>query len=252
MGWAMAEGWATGRRGLMAGLAAATLTLSACAGGPGFVDGAPRLSPSDRGRVQFAMLDAVNALRAARGETALGLDPSLTAAAATHARDMAAQNRPWHFGSDGSSPPQRVARAGYGGAFLGEAISESFETELETLAAWMEEPGARGVVLDPLAREMGLAWHQERDGKLWWTLVTGTPEMAPQVPVPSALGAPPVLAGPGAVLPTAPGIPAADGVFGAGAPTGFGAPSDVGVPPGGFPIEPPVAVPAAPPPGLRG
>ncbi len=166
----------------------AALALAACAGGPPAVEGAPRLSAADRGRVQFTMLDAVNALRAADGAPALGLDASLTAAAATHSRDMAAQNRPWHFGSDGSSPPLRAARAGYGGAFRGEAISESFETEIETLAAWMEDPPSRGVVLDPLAREMGLGWYQEPSGKVWWTLVTGTPELPPSVPVPAAPG----------------------------------------------------------------
>ena len=37
---------------------------------------------------------------------------------------MSAQNRPWHFGSDGSSPLVRVQRAGYRGKLLGELISE--------------------------------------------------------------------------------------------------------------------------------
>ena len=51
---------------------------------------------------------------------------------------MARQNRPWHFGSDGSSPLDRVKRAGYPGMMLGENISETYETELETLSAWMQ------------------------------------------------------------------------------------------------------------------
>ena len=46
---------------------------------------------------------------------------------------MLRQNRPWHFGSDGSSPLERIKRAGYTGKLLGENISESFETELQTL-----------------------------------------------------------------------------------------------------------------------
>ena len=194
------------RPAMRAALLLMALALSACSGSPGFVEGAPRLSASDRGRVQFRMLDAVNAVRTAEGMLPLGLDSSLTAAAATHARDMAAQNRLWHFGSDGSSPPLRAARAGYGGAFRGEAISESFETEIETLAAWMGEDASRGVVLDPLAREMGLAWHQERNGKVWWTLVTGTSELPASVPVPAVPGG---LLGPTLPLPPTP-EPAAD------------------------------------------
>ena len=216
--------------------------LAGCAGGE-FYDGAPRLGAAERGRVQFAMLDAVNALRTARGAVPLALDSSLTAAAATHSRDMAAQNRPWHFGSDGSSPPQRAARAGYGGAFRGEAISESFETELETLAAWMEDPAARDVVLDPVARQMGLAWHQERTGKVWWTLLTGTPDLPATVPVAVADRLPQ----PNPDAPSEAIVPP---------PIGTTIPPPVESRPAGFPIEAPVAPPSgmgrAPPPGLRG
>jgi uncharacterized protein YkwD len=56
---------------------------------------------------------------------------------------------------------------------LGENISETYETELETLSAWMEEPATRNVLLDPSARDLGFAWHQEANGKIWWTLVMG-------------------------------------------------------------------------------
>ena len=86
---------------------------------------------------------------------------------------MHAQNRPWHFGSDGSSPLERVKRTGYPGKMLGENISETYETELETLSAWMQVPDTRAVVLDPAARNVGFAWFQEPSGKIWWTLVTG-------------------------------------------------------------------------------
>jgi uncharacterized protein YkwD len=120
------------------------------------------------------MLDSVNALRQAQGLQSVQLNSQLNAAAATHSKDMARQNRPWHFGSDGSSPIDRAARVGYFGTFLGEAISETYETETETLAAWMQEPGPRSVILDPQATQMGFAWHQENGGKIWWTLEMGT------------------------------------------------------------------------------
>jgi uncharacterized protein YkwD len=120
------------------------------------------------------MLDSVNSLRRAAGLAPIELDARLTAAAATHARDMAVQNRPWHFGSDGSSPIDRVQRVGYDGRLLGENISETYETELETLAAWMEDPTTRRIIVDPDAAKLGFAWHQEANGKIWWTLITGT------------------------------------------------------------------------------
>ncbi len=119
------------------------------------------------------MLDGVNALREARGAPPVQLSSELNAAAKTHARDMSAQNRPWHFGSDGSSPIDRVERAGYRGRLVGENISETFETELQTLAAWMDIEESREVILDPRARDLGFAWFQESSGKIWWTLVLG-------------------------------------------------------------------------------
>ena len=94
-------------------------------------------------------------------------------AAATHSRDMSVQNRPWHFGSDGSSPLTRVQRLGYPGRLGGELISETYETELETLSAWMADADTRSVILDERARDLGFAWYQEEHGKIWWTLLTG-------------------------------------------------------------------------------
>ena len=159
----------------------ASMVLSACATdipvkvGP---DGKPlprvyRLNDRQQGKVQFRMLDSVNSLRQARGVGPLTLNAELNAAAATHARDMSVQNRPWLFGSDGSSPIDRVVRSGYQGSFVGQNIRETYETELVTLAAWMEDEGARTVLLDPRAQDMGFAFFQERNGKIWWSLVTG-------------------------------------------------------------------------------
>lgn len=131
------------------------------------------IKPADEGRIIYSMVDSVNTLRQAAGAQPLTPNAQLTAAAATHSRDMAVQNRPWHFGSDGSSPLLRVQRTGYPGKMVGENISETYETELETLSAWMELPDTRAVIMDPAARDVGFAWYQEPNGKIWWTLVTG-------------------------------------------------------------------------------
>lgn len=132
-----------------------------------------QIKPGMEGEITYRLLDSVNSLRRAQGAQQLAFNAALNAAAATHSRDMAVQNRPWHFGSDGSSPLLRVQRVGYTGRLLGELISETYETELVTLAAWMRQEDTRAVLLDPAAREMGFAWFQEPSGKIWWTLVTG-------------------------------------------------------------------------------
>jgi uncharacterized protein YkwD len=37
----------------------------------------------------------------------------------------------------------------------------------------MGSPDTRAVILDPAARDIGFAWYQEPNGKIWWTVVTG-------------------------------------------------------------------------------
>ena len=160
---------------------AALAILAACATTPESnlgPDGQPlprayKIRSSDTAKIQFGTLDEINALRQARGMQPLELNSQLTAAAATHARDMSVQNRPWNFGSDGSSPIERVARTGFPGAFRGEAIRETFENEGTTLEEWLNDPSSRRIILDPEATDMGFSWYQERTGKIWWTLVTG-------------------------------------------------------------------------------
>ncbi len=161
-------------------LMSAMVFLSACAAPESSIgtDGKPlprvyRIRAGDTAKIQFRMLDSINSLRQAAGQSPVQLNAKLNAAAATHSRDMSVQNRPWHFGSDGSSPIDRVRRVGYPGQLVGENISETYETELETLAAWMDAPNTRTVILSPDAREMGFSWMQEQGGKIWWTLVLG-------------------------------------------------------------------------------
>lgn len=181
------------RRSFVFGLMAAG--LAACGGPQAAIgpDGLPlpqvyRISAQDADNIQFRMLDGLNALRDASGAGQVQLNAQLNAAAATHSRDMSVQNRPWHFGSDGSSPIDRLRRVGYSGQLRGETISETYETELETLGAWMREPNTRAVLLDSNATEMGFAWFQEGNGKIWWTLVLadGTTQglVAQENPVP--------------------------------------------------------------------
>jgi len=132
-----------------------------------------KIRASDSDVIQFRMLDSVNVLRQAAGAGPVAMNAQLNAAAATHSRDMSVQNRPWHFGSDGSSPIDRILRVGYGGMLIGETISETFETELDTLSAWMGQPDTREVILDKRATDFGFGWYQENTGKIWWTLVLG-------------------------------------------------------------------------------
>ncbi len=159
----------------------ALMTLSACAItpmpqlGP---DGQPipvayRITPLDQAQIPTRVLTQVNLLRSQQGMQPLTLNPQLAAAAMVHSRDMSAQNRAWHFGSDGSSPLDRVRRQGYGGYLLGEDISETYENEISTLNAWLQTRDTRDLIMDPAARELGMGWFQEPSNKIWWTVLIG-------------------------------------------------------------------------------
>ncbi|WP_299361082.1 CAP domain-containing protein [uncultured Paracoccus sp.] len=162
--------------------AAAVLALAACQPvqqqpqlGP---DGNPipvayRITPRDQVEIPNRILTEINLLRAQSGLSPVVLSPALAAASTAHARDMAAQNRAWHFGSDGSSPLDRAARFGYTGRLIGENISETYENEIATLSAWMQTRDTRDVIMDPSALEIGIGWLQEPSNKIWWVLNVG-------------------------------------------------------------------------------
>lgn len=156
------------------------LALTACQRAPEVQlgpDGQPlpvayKITPRDEAEIAPRMGGQMNALRANVGAGPMIQSPMLDAAAKVHARDMSAQNRAWHFGSDGSSPLDRVRRQGFMGQLIGENISETYENDMATLNAWMQTRDTRDVIMDPRATEFGAGWYQEPSGKVWWVLLT--------------------------------------------------------------------------------
>ena len=133
-----------------------------------------RIDQREAAEIPARVLQQINMLRANVGAPPLMQNPQLDAAALAHSRDMAAQNRAWHWGSDGSSPLDRARAQGYFGTLIGENISETYENDIQTLNAWMSERDTRDVIMDPTATGLGVAWYQEPSGKIWWTLLTGS------------------------------------------------------------------------------
>lgn len=133
-----------------------------------------QIDEREAAEIPARVLQQLNMLRANAALTPMALNPQLSAASLAHARDMAAQNRAWHWGSDGSSPLDRARRQGYYGTLIGENISETYENDIQTLNAWMGARDTRDVIMDPAATNMGFAWYQEPSGKVWWTMLTGS------------------------------------------------------------------------------
>ncbi|MFV0245098.1 MAG: CAP domain-containing protein [Qingshengfaniella sp.] len=156
-------------------LAALCTVLAACdlpgaqVGGGGVY----QIRERDHDEITQRMLDSVNTLRRGAGAQPVDLSPALTASAQLHANDMSRQQRAWPFGSDGASPYDRLRRGGYGGALVGEAYAQTFETEMEILAAWVENGAWGDQILDPAATDMGFAWHQDQNGLIWWAITMG-------------------------------------------------------------------------------
>ncbi len=159
---------------------AITLGLAGCVQ----IDGAvsSRIDPRDAHTIRLNQMDLVNTIRAAQGLQPVTLSPQLTAAAETHARDMAAQLRAWNFGSDRSSPQTRAERAGFTGLITGENVAETFLGPVEMFQFWYADPRAKAAMLNPNATHMSLGWYQEESGKLWWVQLIGAEQsMTPVV-----------------------------------------------------------------------
>ena len=154
-------------------LLAAVLALAACAPTQQ-TGGVTRLTAADAAPIRLRHLDAVNAARASEGLAPLQLSAELDAAAETHARDMSVQKRAWHFGSDLTSWRERGFRAGYRGEVLGENLFEGADGDLTVLRYWLEVPDTRRVIMNPAGRGLGLGWHQDPGGKLWWVQLVGS------------------------------------------------------------------------------
>ncbi len=138
-----------------------------------------RINPGDTHAIRLNQMDLVNTIRAERGLSAVTLSSQLTAAAQTHARDMAVQLRAWNFGSDRSAPQARAERAGFVGIVTGENVAETFLGPVEIFQAWLNDPRARAAMLHPDATHMSLGWYQEESGKLWWVQLMAARGTAP-------------------------------------------------------------------------
>jgi len=54
-----------------------------------------------------------------------------------------------------------------------DSVNATYETETETLSAWMGQPDTRAAIMDERGQDLGFAWYQEPGGKIWWTLIVG-------------------------------------------------------------------------------
>lgn len=140
----------------------------------------------DRGYISHRVLELTNEARAhARrcGSTPyaaappLELNTVLGRAARAHSADMALWGYMDHTGRDGSSPQERITRAGYRWREVGENLASGMMTPEEVVAGWVRSPDHCANVMDPLFREMGVAFgvNPHDDAGVYWAQELGAP-----------------------------------------------------------------------------
>lgn len=121
------------------------------------VDGPASCNYSSSSSYQTELANLINSARAAAGLPQLAVNAALTAAAQGHSIDMACHGLISHTGSDGSSPGQRVAAAGYFASRSSEIIYGSGYPQT-AFDWWMNDQIHRDEILSPYVTEMGVGY----------------------------------------------------------------------------------------------
>jgi uncharacterized protein YkwD len=132
-------------------------TASACPGSRS------RPSPASLDRAIRATVCLINQARADNGLGALRATESLERAAAAHSRDMVRNDFFAHDSPTGSTPKERLDRAGYfdgaGSWALGETIawgSGGRASPASIVRSWLHSPGHRVILLDGRYHDLGI------------------------------------------------------------------------------------------------
>jgi uncharacterized protein YkwD len=120
-------------------------------------------------------MDTINQRRAALGLVTLRPDPALSRAARRHSYDIGPLGLCQHDGTDGSSPWDRAAQAGYAGFAMGEVVGCGYPTPLSVVDGWWGSSGHHAILVDANARDIGCGWWINTSGYGWQTCLTGTP-----------------------------------------------------------------------------
>ena len=107
----------------------------------------------------------------------LTLNAQLGRAALWHSQDMARFSFTNHQGRNGSTPEQRVTRAGYPWAATAENVAAGPGTAEEVMAAWLARPAHCANIMGARYTDMGVAVVVSRQGapRSYWTLSLAAP-----------------------------------------------------------------------------
>lgn len=140
----------------------------------GSFSGALRWSSGAQGQQVSVAAHRLAAMRRQAGLRHLTHQPVLMEMGCRHVVHMADLGCASHHDAEGRDPVRRARKVGYAGRILGEVLAETYDAPSETIDVWLDHAPTHNVLMNPDARDLGLAMAFGRDGRRWWTLVTGT------------------------------------------------------------------------------
>jgi uncharacterized protein YkwD len=99
----------------------------------------------------------------------------LAQASLNHSMDMAKNGFMSHKGSDGNSTDSRLALANYSWLAYGENIGQGYRTAGIAANAWLKSDTHCRNIMNPDFEEAGAASAKNKNLRVYWTLVLGTP-----------------------------------------------------------------------------
>lgn len=136
------------------------------------------VSAHAQGDVAAQVLAQINRARANRNLAALNRNPQLDAAAQGHADDLLQHGTSLgHRGSDGSNIAQRIARAGYNGATVGENWA-GYRTLDQIMNFWLNDPPHIQNIVNNKYREIGIGVAVRPNGGFIIVTDFGSPQTA--------------------------------------------------------------------------
>lgn len=141
----------------------------------------PALLPEEQ-----ALVEWINIARLNEGLPPVTIDMRLVEAARAHSRDMAANQRLVHTGSDGSTPQERMAQAGYQYAEASQLIAGGESNARAIVNLWLNsDQGHREIILAPWD-DIGVGFVTSPDAiyYYYWTVKIATRQASMPVATP--------------------------------------------------------------------
>lgn len=165
----------------------------------------PTATPTPVDDWEARVVQLINSERASRDLPVLSSDPRLAQAARRHSQDMADHNFFDHYGSDGSSPFDRISDAGYSFITAGETIAGGYTSPESAVNGWMNSPPHRSILLgDYDDVGVGYVYKSNSTYRHYWTADFAVPSASNPTLTPTST---PTATPTATVTPTAPATP---------------------------------------------